>query len=98
MVPENQKTDVLNVKTIIFHFYSGGKIHGEKITALVKIKEQENKKSQAEEYNDIVKEFRDTFNLAEDEYPDDKLLKILKDNKFDFGNAFCSLFDESNIK
>jgi hypothetical protein len=79
---------------IIFHFYSGGKIHGEKITALVQIKEKDkDKKSEVEEYNDKIKEFRETFNLAEDEYPDDKILEILKENEFNFENAFSSLFN-----
>ena len=39
-----------------------------------------------------VEEFRDTFNLDEKEYDDNKLLSILKENKYNFDNAFASLF------
>jgi hypothetical protein len=78
---------------VIFLFYCGGKIRGEKITALVKIREKDNKKSEIEEYSDKISEFRETFNLSEDEYPDEKILEILKDNEFNFENAFSSLFN-----
>ncbi|MBQ9335217.1 MAG: hypothetical protein IJS10_01590 [Alphaproteobacteria bacterium] len=37
--------------------------------------------------------FRDMFNLTEDEYPDDKILKILTENDFDDENAFSALFN-----
>ena len=82
-----------NEYKIIFLFYSGGKIHGEKISALVKIKEKGNKKREVEKYSDTIKEFRETFNLSLEEYPDDKILEILEENKFNFEIAFSSLFN-----
>ena len=76
---------------IIFSFYSGGKIHGEKITALIKIKE--NQKNEIDEYIDKINEFRETFNLSEDEYSNEKILEVLKEHNMNFENAFSSLFN-----
>ena len=77
----------------IFLFYTKGKIRGEKITAMVKIKEKDNKKSEIEENMDKISEFRDTFNLSEEEYSNEKIFEILKDNDFNFESAFSSLFN-----
>ena len=77
----------------VFSFWSGGKIYGEKITAIVKIIEKKKKKSEIDEYMDKIQEFRDTFNLSEDEYANEKILDILKENDFNFENAFSSLFN-----
>ena len=76
---------------IIFSFYSGGKIHGEKITALIKIKE--NQKNEIDEYIDKINEFRETFNLSEDEYSNEKIIEVLKEHNMNFENAFSSLFN-----
>ena len=78
---------------IIFWFYSGGKIHGEKIVAIIRIKEKDEKKNEIDENIDKIQEFRDTFNLSEDEYPNEKILEILKENDFNYENAFSSLFN-----
>ena len=78
---------------IFFSFYSGGKIHGEKIVAVIRIKEKDNKNDEINENIDKIHEFRDTFNLSEDEFPNEKLLEILKDNDFNYENAFSSLFN-----
>ena len=75
-----------------FFFYTNGKIRGEKIIAMVKIKEKDNKKNEIEENMDKINEFRDTFGLKEEEYSNEKTLQILKDNGFDFQSAFSSLF------
>ena len=40
-----------------------------------------------------VKEFRDSFGLSEDDYTDDKLLEILRENNFDQAKAFEALFN-----
>ena len=76
-----------------FVFYSGGKIHGEKIVAIIKIKEIDDANKEINENIDKIKEFRETFNLEEKEFSDEKLLEILKENDFDFLKAFSSLFD-----
>ena len=71
---------------VIFLFWSGGKIHGEKIIALIKIKEKDNTTKEIDENIDKIQEFRETFNLSEDEYPNEKLLEILKYNNFNYYN------------
>ena len=76
---------------IIFLFYSGGKIHGEKITALIKI--QKNPKDEINKYIDKINQFRKTFNLSEDEYSNEKIFKTLKDYNFNFENAFSSFYN-----
>jgi hypothetical protein len=40
-----------------------------------------------------VKEFREEFNLSEEEYSDEKILGVLQKNDFDMTKAFTSLFD-----
>ena len=78
---------------IIFLFYSGGKIRGEKIVALIRIKKKDDKKNEIDKYIDKIQEFRDTFNLSEDEYSNGKLLEILKENDFNYEKAFSSIFN-----
>lgn len=46
-----------------------------------------------DEAQNKINEFRDMFNLTEDEYPDDKILEILTENDFDDENAFSALFN-----
>ena len=40
-----------------------------------------------------VKEFREEFNLSEEEYSDEKILGVLQKNNYDMTQAFTSLFD-----
>ena len=61
--------------------------------AIIKIKKKDGKKKEIDEFIDKIKEFRDTFNLSEDEYSDEKILEILKENNFNYENAFSSLFN-----
>ena len=75
-----------------FVFYSGGKIHGEKIVAIIKIKEIDDANKEINENIDKIKEFRETFNLEEKEFSDEKLLEVLKENGFNYANAFDSLY------
>ena len=78
---------------IIFLFHTNQKEIGDKITAMVRIKENDNEKSELEENMDKIIEFRETFNLSEEEYNNEKIFEILKDNDFNFENAFSSLFN-----
>ena len=80
---------------IVFSFSSGGRIYGEKIVAFIRIIEKEIKKNENEidENIDKIKEFREEFNLTEDDYSNEELLKILKDNNFNYEKAFASLFE-----
>ena len=75
-----------------FVFYSGGKIHGEKIVAIIKIKEIDDANKEINENIDKIKEFRETFNLDEGELSDEKLLEALKEKDFNYDDAFNSLF------
>ena len=60
---------------------------------MVIIKKKENEDSLINKYIEKIKEFRDSFNLNEDDYPNEKLLKILQENDFSFEEAFSSLFN-----
>ena len=42
---------------------------------------------------DEINEFRETFNLSEDEYSNEKILEVLKEHNMNFENAFSSLFN-----
>ena len=77
---------------LIYLFYTEGKVRGEKITAIVKIKEKDNKKSEVEENMEKINEFRDYFKLSVEEYSDEKLFEVLNDNSFNQERAFSALF------
>ena len=78
---------------VIFLFWSNGNYHGEKIQAVIRIKEKENIESEIAEYMDKIKEFRDYYSLSEEDYPNDKILEALKENDFNYENAFSSIFN-----
>ena len=75
-----------------FAFCCDEKIYGETLMARVKIKEINNSNKDIEDNIDKINEFRETFNLPESEYPNDKILTILQENNFNFEDAFGSLF------
>ena len=76
-----------------FAFCCDEKIYGETLMARVKIKEINNSNKDIEDNIDKINEFRETFNLPESEYPNDKILTILQENNFNFEDAFGSLFE-----
>ena len=41
-----------------------------------------------------VQAFRDAFGLDNKDFPDEKLLELLKKHNFDFSKAFSALFDD----
>ena len=53
---------------------------------------KENKNNEIYRYKKNIKEFRDNFNLSENDYTDERLLDLLKKNNFQFESAFISLF------
>ena len=83
----------------IFLFHTNGEVRGEKIIAIVNIKEKDdekndNEKNDNEEYIDEINNFRDEFNLNEGEYPsNEQILDLLKKNNFDFEKAFFAFLD-----
>ena len=78
---------------VVYLFWSGGKIHGDRITAMVKIIEKDNKNTEIEENMDKIQEFRDTFNLSEEEHSNEKILDLLKENDFNFEKAFGEIYN-----
>ena len=76
---------------IIFLFWSGGKINGEKIVAIIKIKEKDDEKNEIEENIGKIKDFRHEYSLSEEDYPNEIILKILKENDFNYEEAFGAL-------
>jgi len=78
---------------VIFLFWSNENYHGEKIQAVIRIKKKENIESEIAEYIDKIKEFRDYYSLTEEDYPNDKILEALKENDFNYENAFSSIFN-----
>ena len=79
---------------IILWFNVNGINFGDKLTLQINIKK---KKSPEEEdldkYIDKINDFRDTFSLSKEDYSDDKLLEILKENNFEFEASFGALFN-----
>ena len=43
-------------------------------------------------YKNVIFEFRELYGLANEDYPDKLILKVLKENHFDYAKAFCALF------
>ena len=76
-----------------FIFYFNGEIYGEKLPVKIIIKNKNKENTELEKYKDIIKDFRDTFSLDKDEYPDDKLYEILKDNNFNQEASFSAMFN-----
>jgi hypothetical protein len=81
----NEITD--GTYNIILDFCVNNKIYGEPIKFKVKIIQDEN----------LLKiiEFRNNYQLSEKEYPNEKILNLLKKNKFDYEKAFIDLFNEN---
>ena len=70
---------------IYLRFEVNGEQFGDRIEINLVIKEKQN--------DDLIKvnEFRRNFNLAEKDYPNDKILSLLKKYNFDYDNAFVEL-------
>jgi len=77
----------------ILTFNVDGINHGEKLGLVINIKKKEKKEDNIEKNIDKIKEFRETFNLSEEEYPNEKILGILMENNFNFEDSFTSLFN-----
>ena len=95
-----QKDYIINVRDIdtyppgeykmFLSFEVNGERFGEQIFLKLIIK-----KKQKEDNEDMkkIKEFRGIFGLEENDHSDDKLLKALKENNYNFEEAFSSLFN-----
>ena len=74
-------------------FCVNNNIFGEKLLLRVIIKEKNEPKNDIDKYIDKINEFRDSYGLTKAEFPDEKILEVLKKNEFDLTKAFESLFD-----
>jgi hypothetical protein len=74
-------------------FSSNGKKYGDKLLLKVSIKNKPNKDEISEEDMEKVKEFRDNFGIPEDEFDDQKIIDVLKENNFNHEKAFEELFN-----
>ena len=74
-------------------FEVDGKQYGDEIDLNITIKEKQKKIDDDNHENEIQK-FRKTFGLNSMDYPDEKLLVLLKKYNFDFPKVFAALFDD----
>ena len=73
-------------------FNINGKNYGDKITILINVKKKD-ENEEMNKYLNKIKEFRDYFNLSEEEYTDEKIFDVLKEHNFEFEESFSSLFN-----
>ena len=73
-------------------FCVNGEKIGEELVLILKIKKKEDPNSEINKYLDQINEFRESFGLPEEDYPNDKLLEALKENNFDFETTFAQFF------
>jgi len=77
-------------------FYIDDEKFGEQLTLTINIKEKNKIKKELEDNMDKINEFRNTFDLNAEDYSDEKLLKVLKENNFNYEEAFSQLYDDNN--
>jgi hypothetical protein len=76
-------------------FCVNNEIIGEKLVLTVKIKKKDKTMIEIEENIDKINEFRKSFDISEETYSNERLLRALKKYKFNYDSAFGSLFIES---
>ena len=69
-----------------------GKNIGDKLTLIINVKEKD-EMTELEKHKNKIEEFRNTFNLSDEEFSNEKILEILKANNFNFEESFSSLFN-----
>ena len=65
---------------------------GEQIILTINIKEKDKTKKEIEDNMDKINEFRQIYSLGIEDYSDEKLFEVLKNNNYDYDIAFGSLF------
>ena len=65
---------------------------GEKLTLTLKVKKKEDPDEEMNNNMDKITEFREFYELNENEYPNKKIFEALKENDFEFESTFESLF------
>jgi len=66
---------------------------GEALNIKFVIKPKKATGDELSKHKDKIDEFRELYGLGKDDYSDDKILKALKANNFDYAGAFGNLFD-----
>ena len=66
---------------------------GEALNIKFVIKPKKATGDELSKHKDKIDEFRELYGLGKDDYSDDKILKALKANNFDYTKAFFILFD-----
>ena len=75
-------------------FYANGEKFGDKLNVKIIIIKQKNEDIlEIEENLEKIKEFRENYDLTNEEYSDEKILEVLKKNNYDMELAFNELFE-----
>ena len=74
------------------NFYIDDNEVGEQIILTINIKEKDKTKKEIEDNMDKITEFRQIYSLGIEDYSDEKLFEVLKNNNYDYDMAFGSLF------
>ena len=72
------------------YFNINGHNIGERLSIKINVKEKQ--QNEIKLYMDKIKEFRENYNLNENDFSNEKILESLKNNDFDQEAAFASLF------
>ena len=72
--------------------YINGTPLGEKLSLRIIIKEKIIV-NELDEYMEKIKEFRENYELSENDYSDERIFEVLKENNFDFEASFSKIFD-----
>ena len=73
-------------------FVVNGTKYGEKLIFKNIIKKEDNQGNEVNKYMDKIQEFREGYGLEENEYSNERILEVLKNNNFDFDQSFNDLF------
>ena len=74
------------------NFYIDDDEIGEHLILTIIIKEKDKPKKEIEDHMDKITEFRKIYSLGIEDYSDEKLFEVLKNNNYDYDMAFSSLF------
>lgn len=77
---------------VYLEFYSNGNNYGERLEIKVNI----NKNEEIIKNIDKIKTIRKDLGLSEEEYPNEKILRYIKDNNNDTESIFDSMFNQNN--
>ena len=94
IIIKNLKNIGIGEYQLFLWFYADGEKFGDKLTVTIIIKQKnEDKLEKIEENIEKIREFRENFNLTNEEYSDEKILEILTKNNFDMELSFKQLLD-----